>query len=65
VVIKNDPDEKSQLLSEAERVQLKKSLFERVAVENRVEFWSRQANVREKIARKELDCDKKISCVLQ
>jgi hypothetical protein len=38
VVIKKGSVEKSQFLSEVERVQMKKSSFERVAVENWVEF---------------------------
>jgi hypothetical protein len=39
VVIKKGSVEKGRLLSEVERVQLKKSSFERVVVENWVEFW--------------------------
>jgi hypothetical protein len=35
-------------LSEAERVQLKKGSFERVVVENWVEFWRWQSKVLEK-----------------
>jgi hypothetical protein len=53
----------SQLLSEVERVQLKKSLFER-DVDNWVEYWSWQSKVTEEMARKELGCEKKTSCVI-
>jgi hypothetical protein len=52
--------EKSQLLSEVERVQLKKSSFEWV-VKKRVELWWWQPKLTEEIARKELGCEKKTS----
>jgi hypothetical protein len=39
VVINKSSVEKSRLLSEVERVHLKKSSFERFLVENLVEFW--------------------------
>jgi hypothetical protein len=48
VVIKNGSVEKNQLVSEVERVQLEKILFERVVVENWVEFWRWQSKVVEK-----------------
>jgi hypothetical protein len=44
---KNDSVEKSQLLSEVERVELKKSSFESV-VKNLVEFWRWQSKMIEK-----------------
>jgi hypothetical protein len=47
MVMKKDSVEKSQL-SEAERVQLKNGLFERVYVEIWVEFWRWQSKVIEK-----------------
>jgi predicted nucleic acid-binding protein len=37
--------ESRQVLSEAERVQLKKSSFQRVIIENLVEFWRWQSKV--------------------
>jgi hypothetical protein len=43
MVITKGSVEKSQL-SEVERVQLKKSSFERVLVDNWVEFWIWQSN---------------------
>jgi hypothetical protein len=46
VVIKKGSVEKSQLLSEVERIQLKKSSFELVVVENLVEFWRWQSKVK-------------------
>jgi hypothetical protein len=39
VVINKGSVEKSQLLSDVERVQLKKSSFEGVVFKNWVEFW--------------------------
>jgi predicted nucleic acid-binding protein len=45
VVVKKGSVEKSQLFSEVERVKMKKSSFERVSVENWVEFWRWQSKV--------------------
>jgi hypothetical protein len=47
VIIKKGPVEKSYLLSEVVRVQLRKSSFEGV-VKNWVEFWRWQSKVTEK-----------------
>jgi predicted nucleic acid-binding protein len=47
VVINKGSVEKSKL-SEVEAVQLKKNSFERVLIENLVEFWRRQSKVIEK-----------------
>jgi hypothetical protein len=63
VVIKKVSVERGRLLSEIERVQLKKSSSDTL-VKKWVEFWRWQSKVTEEMVRKELDCAKKTSCVI-